>query len=302
MTTEQLIDMLRYQDEYNTRTNGEFWYFGVANNGKPIIWELAYCAERAELINWYNWKHWVDERGCKNLGQVKIELTDMWHFVMSKMLELGYLTLVNRILSTIPGFKEPEKRDDIDIREALTKYINDNPEGFKSEREQMYREIGMAVSMEASVNEQKKALMAKAQSVDPNKKITEADFLTVLINGVIGTTNTLAYEKDKTLQTYIMQEFFLLLAMTDLVYKFGIDDLYKYYIGKIALNRLRQDNGYAESTYKKHWRLPKTEDPTVLEVLEDNDYLVKLVEAEDSALISVDGIYQKLDVEYKKQN
>ena len=91
------------------------------------------------------------------------------------------------------------------------------------------------------------------------------------------------------MQTYIVQEFYLLIAIAEIVYDFGVDELYKMYIGKLALNKLRQNNGYKTGKYKKYWSEDK----------EDNDYLVELVKDEDSSLITVDSIYAKLEDKYK---
>ena len=42
--------------------------------------------------------------------------------------------------------------------------------------------------------------------------------------------------------------------------------MYKLYIGKMALNKLRQEQGYKEGTYKKNWR-----------GIEDNGALYKFI-------------------------
>ena len=52
MTNEQFKEIFKIQDEFNTSTNGKYWFLGIADNGKGIIWDLAYCMERAELLNW----------------------------------------------------------------------------------------------------------------------------------------------------------------------------------------------------------------------------------------------------------
>lgn len=45
----------------------------------------------------------------------------------------------------------------------------------------------------------------------------------------------------------------------------GFEELYRSYVGKNVLNRFRQDRGYRQGTYRKHWR-----------GREDNEWLVTL--------------------------
>ena len=286
MTNEQFKEIFKIQDEFNTSTNGKYWFLGIADNGKGIIWDLAYCMERAELLNWYNWKHWTDDIGVKNLNQVKIELTDMFHFVLSKLLELGYINLYRNLLSTLPGYTTSNAKNNAEIMEWIKK-IDTESEEVKKAVDELYSQLVIASRLEDSVIEQRKQL--EKQAAEAGRKLGDADFLSIVVNGVLGNTHTLAHERDASMQTYIVQEFYLLIAIAEIVYDFGVDELYKMYIGKLALNKLRQNNGYKTGKYKKYWSEDK----------EDNDYLVELVKDEDSSLITVDSIYAKLEDKYK---
>ena len=242
--------------------------------------------ERAELLNWYNWKHWTDDIGVKNLNQVKIELTDMFHFVLSKLLELGYINLYRNLLSTLPGYTTSNAKNNAEIMEWIKK-IDTESEEVKNAVDELYSQLVIASRLEDSVIEQRKQL--EKQAAEAGRKLGDADFLSIVVNGVLGNTHTLAHERDASMQTYIVQEFYLLIAIAEIVYDFGVDELYKMYIGKLALNKLRQNNGYKTGKYKKYWSEDK----------EDNDYLVELVKDEDSSLITVDSIYAKLEDKYK---
>lgn len=59
-------------------------------------------------------------------------------------------------------------------------------------------------------------------------------------------------------------------AVLMLVIEFDFDELYRRYVGKNVLNRFRQDHGYREGTYRKHWQ-----------GREDNEWLVELSTALD---------------------
>ena len=65
-----------------------------------------------------------------------------------------------------------------------------------------------------------------------------------------------------------------------------VKDLLKYYLGKNALNKLRQDNGYKTGTYKKQWMLND-------ELVEDNVVLEHVLESMTDAL-TFDAIYDQL--------
>lgn len=71
----------------------------------------------------------------------------------------------------------------------------------------------------------------------------------------------------------------------------SIDNLLKYYLGKNALNKFRQDNGYKDGTYRKMWNLEG-------QLVEDNVALEKIVEG--SAFLSFATIFNELTALYNK--
>lgn len=71
----------------------------------------------------------------------------------------------------------------------------------------------------------------------------------------------------------------------------SIEDLLKYYLGKNALNKFRQDNGYKDGTYRKQWNLEGT-------YVEDNVALEKIVEGTE--FLSFDTIFNELTALYGK--
>lgn len=67
------------------------------------------------------------------------------------------------------------------------------------------------------------------------------------------------------------------------------DTLAKYYLGKNALNKFRQDNGYKSGTYKKEWMF-------MGELVEDNKVLEHILES--SNVTTFDTIYNELKALY----
>lgn len=67
--------------------------------------------------------------------------------------------------------------------------------------------------------------------------------------------------------------------------------LYRGYVGKNVLNFFRQDNGYKDGSYLKHW----------YDGREDNEHLVEVVNSLDSASATFkDDVYAALNERYKK--
>jgi len=71
----------------------------------------------------------------------------------------------------------------------------------------------------------------------------------------------------------------------------SFDQLYRGYVGKNVLNFFRQDHGYKDGSYKKHW----------FDGREDNEHLVETIQSLDTTSASFkDDLYQALVVRYSK--
>ena len=71
----------------------------------------------------------------------------------------------------------------------------------------------------------------------------------------------------------------------------SFDQLYRGYVGKNVLNFFRQDHGYKDGTYKKHW----------FDGREDNEHLVESIQSLDATSATFkDDLYQALVVRYLK--
>lgn len=69
----------------------------------------------------------------------------------------------------------------------------------------------------------------------------------------------------------------------------SFDQLYRGYVGKNVLNFFRQDHGYKDGTYRKHWHDGR----------EDNEHLVEAVQALDTSKAEFkDELYQALVKRY----
>ena len=102
---EKIYEMLQLQNELNNDTNGVDWRKGVTKNSKPINWKRCIYMETAELIDSFGWKHWKSIHQKPDYENIKIELTDIWHFIMSYLLTQNSLEDAARLIN---GAKEAQ--------------------------------------------------------------------------------------------------------------------------------------------------------------------------------------------------
>ncbi len=119
----RILQMLELQQELNDATNGENWEAGLTKNGKKIDWRRCIYLEAAELVESYPWKHWKNIDASPDYENIKIEIVDIWHFIMSEALRLykvenkGSLTDIATTVTTMSGFDEflkAEKGEQLD--------------------------------------------------------------------------------------------------------------------------------------------------------------------------------------------
>lgn len=85
----KLLCMLQLQQQLNDSTNGEGWENGVTRHGKKINWRRCIYMESAEMIDSFGWKHWKSIAQETDYENLQIEIVDVWHFVMSLLLEFS---------------------------------------------------------------------------------------------------------------------------------------------------------------------------------------------------------------------
>lgn len=84
----------------------------------------------------------------------------------------------------------------------------------------------------------------------------------------------------------IMASFFQVVVALEI----DLEVMLKYYLGKNALNKFRQDNGYKSGTYVKMWNFNG-------DAVEDNKVLEHIIES--SSITNFDTIYNELSALYK---
>lgn len=108
----RVLQMLTLQQELNDATNGLDWEKGLTKNNKRIDWRRCIYLEAAELIESYPWKHWKNIDAKPDYANIKIEIVDIWHFVMSEALrlykieKLGSIEDIANTIIQMQGFNE----------------------------------------------------------------------------------------------------------------------------------------------------------------------------------------------------
>ncbi|NOZ91311.1 MAG: dUTPase [Epsilonproteobacteria bacterium] len=107
----RISQMLKLQQELNDSTNGLNWEDGITKNGKKIDWRRCIYLEAAELVDSYPWKHWKNIDASPDYENIKIEIVDIWHFVMSEALRiykiknLGSIEDIASMITNMPEFE-----------------------------------------------------------------------------------------------------------------------------------------------------------------------------------------------------
>ena len=106
----RILQMLELQQELNDATNGINWEAGLTKNNKKIDWRRCIYLEAAELVESYPWKHWKNIDASPDYENIKIEIVDIWHFVMSEALrlykvdDLGSISDIAATITSMQGF------------------------------------------------------------------------------------------------------------------------------------------------------------------------------------------------------
>ena len=153
--------MLTLQQQLNDATNGEGWEKGITKNGKLIDWKRCSYLECAELIESYPWKHWKNIDAQPDYDNIKIEAVDIWHFIMSQMLqeykinEKGDIQTLTKAIESLPGFAaftkvstptQKNSYEQIEVIENLMRVL------FCVESSETLMEAFIDVAMQSSLN------------------------------------------------------------------------------------------------------------------------------------------------------
>ena len=228
----KIKDMVELQNTLNVKTNGNDWVSGITDEGKTIRWWLCVNMEASELIDSLPWKHWKAIDSEIDIDNIKIEITDIWHFIMSAVIELT----------------------EGDIDEA-NKIILDAMNAYADEKDSVILFLTTNIITNSTVN----------------KLYILTDYLITGMSNLYR-FNKLINEQDANKLVFdFMINMEVISEISDVLGKgeFTLNHLYNLYLGKNVLNEFRQNNGYKEGDYVKIWN--GVEDNVIMgRMLEDN--------------------------------
>ena len=94
----QIEQMFLLQMQLNNQTNGQVWIKGYTKENRQISWYRGIYMEVAEAIDSFNWKHWKNINDEPDWENIKVELVDIWHFVMSESIRINDQSYANKYL------------------------------------------------------------------------------------------------------------------------------------------------------------------------------------------------------------
>jgi len=87
-TKAMMKEMFDLQNHLNNQTNGEQWINGITKEGRTINWKRCIWLETAEATESLAWKHWKSIDTPDDIENVRLEVVDVWHFLMSDMIAI----------------------------------------------------------------------------------------------------------------------------------------------------------------------------------------------------------------------
>ena len=250
---EKIKEMFILQNKLNIETNGQDWCMGVTKDGKIINWERAITLELAECIDSYPWKHWKSISQQPDIKNAKIELVDVWHFLMSSLIETNEYTLhlsdfltdlnskeIKQIKETQEIFQTNKNKPNNNLNLNF-QFIVDTFNNF-NHIPAIYEEYEQEWTLETH------------QRINHVLQIVEETLAASALSNKYKMQMTLEPDLENIKDSLEMSQR-LLIAFIGACGSLNLsfEELYSLYIGKNVLNQFRQDNGYKEGTYIKMW-------------------------------------------------
>lgn len=278
LSKEILKDMFNSQFNLNTNTNGAKWIFGETKLDKDINWARTVYMETAELIDSYPWKHWKAVGAEADMLNVKIELTDLWHFIMSATIEFAFneyfkqVHIKNKIVVTKDFISDNE------IIDLWHNYISESCVDYVMQIFANEDKMGLA----------KAAIANKVASTPKEINKIIAPFEELMLQSLIlSGLHANDPKADQRINFIVSLNSTFYVLLNEYV-PFDLESVYK---GKSLLNQFRQDHGYKEGTYKKMWT------NEVGDKVEDNVVMFDLIVNNS---ISTENLYSELEKSYSR--
>jgi len=260
--TNMLETMVDKQFTLNSNMNGIHWIFGkttadLPEHEKVINWGRTIYMEVLELIESYPWKHWADLNAITDKLNVKIELADIWHFILSLLIEYAFSQYFEAVKKENKGLVITRETVSADqIQDMWDSHIKHSVVTY-------FEEV-------IKVEEENKSTSKIIRTKYDNAREGEKEFVPfeeLAISAMI--LSTIANHTEETLEQKMGLVVSVITIFHTIINEYVEIDLELIYMGKTVLNQFRQDHGYkkidsdSKKNYKKLWNFNG-------EVVEDN--------------------------------
>ena len=94
----QIEQMFALKKQLNDETNGVICIEGITKENRKISWYRGIYMEVAEAVDSFNGKHWKNINDQPDWDNIKVELVDIWHFIMSESIRIDEQAYANKHL------------------------------------------------------------------------------------------------------------------------------------------------------------------------------------------------------------
>lgn len=281
---EQLENMLKSmlitQARLNEKTNGKFYItnkYRTENTNKFIYYPMCIKMEVAELVDSLPWKHWKHANSAYDMDNIKVELIDILHFALS--IHIDHIAATKEDITTKPH--------------SATDIVNHYLDFLSKEESEVYK-LNTFKQIVTNVDESLNIASKNIINLEMEPYIGLMHYSDIIMQFRMDRdANCIRVLYEAILNMYGIIKLIEQPLMTPIDLSFYINEVINLYNGKVALNRLRQDYGYTDGTYKKIWELPDGK-------YEDNVYMLRNV-FEAVQAYSEDEMYNILHTEYLNQ-
>lgn len=277
---EQMLEMIRLQDKMNCKAISPNWKDRC--RFPEVSFLTAMLVETGEFCDHMAFKWWKHQE--PNIPQAKLELVDIFHFLVSEVLSINYHNTMCGYLGESDSSGSNAGTVEAVSNLAQMRTLGQLSTGLNTVLSMMNKDgrDGMThFREEMSMEEKKQSVIGALRKVSTCFDVFRE-----------------SEDKDVEHLPAVFEEaaenFFLSCIMLEM----SMEELYLLYIGKNALNHFRQDNDYKGGSYVKIWSVEDGEE------LEDNDFLYRFIDTlkkldnlgDESAY---DTIYDHLTSQYE---
>ena len=277
MTREQIEELVSKQYELNNNIAGKMWVFDITKDNRKINWEQAIVMESVEMFDSFNWKWWKSIESEHDLNNARLELSDIFHFVISSIISTTY---INYFLFMREGDYVLTEKSNMLFDDKLT--AESFTEGELLEIESMFNIDIKSKVVDFLYSSLSDVELVTSDSQELIKILIQKNSSQVLFNEEFPAKNE-AY----TYEQYV-ERLMAICSTNGIIINWLSEllevDLYNLYSGKNILNQFRQDNGYKEGTYTKIW-----------DGVEDNVVMMDSIRNGD-----IENLYSHLEKIYNK--